>query len=827
MQTCGQCHDTEFIAGHSFHADMGLSESVPAGNAPSGRSWDTSTGLYGGWNSLRYRYLSPAGDSRIDLDTAEWVKYFANRLTGGGPAEAAGIEMNCFLCHLEGPNNTARIDAIEMDQAGWASTATLIGTGIVEQNDTGYQWDPEAFNAAGELDEAYITIQDPTDSNCAQCHGLVHTDPDQPLTLVGCSLENWQTATTGQVISAQKISLSGMNLEDKAALARSWDIHAERGLTCTDCHYSLNNPVYAQKDTNDQPEHLQYDPRRLEIGEYLERPDHNFARGQSAQLALAPESRGTMRRCESCHDTTMHADWLPYSERHLQELTCETCHIPQLYAPAVQSYDWTVLEVNGEPVETCRGVEGESGTLADLVTGFQPVLLERTNMDGSTALAPYNLVTTWYWVYDEPNGPRPVRMDDLRAVWFDGDQVAPEIMQAFDSNQNGELSPLELRLDTPEKQALIAGRLGTLGLANPRIEGEIQPYSINHNVGNGDWVTRDCQTCHSDDSRLAAPVILANYLPGGVMPEFTQGTNVETSSGLSVEDGALVYRPQTENQGHYVLGHNRVSWIDGFGAIFFVGVLLGVVGHGSLRLRKALRRPRPDHPKKRVYMYAVYERFWHWLQTFTIVILLFTGLIIHRPDLFGWFSFRFVVTVHNVLAIILVINAALSLFYHLASGEIRQYIPRPHGFFDQSIVQAKFYLQGIFKGDPHPFEKTQDKKLNPLQQVTYFGILNVLLPLQVITGMLMFGVQLWPGIAQKLGGLPFLAPFHSLVAWTFAAFIVAHVYLTTTGHAPLSDIQAMMNGWEVVETGEGSEEAQPTHPSRSEDGQQHTAAAAD
>jgi thiosulfate reductase cytochrome b subunit len=199
-------------------------------------------------------------------------------------------------------------------------------------------------------------------------------------------------------------------------------------------------------------------------------------------------------------------------------------------------------------------------------------------------------------------------------------------------------------------------------------------------------------------------------------------------------------------------------------------------------------------------MYSIYERFWHWLQTLTIVLLLFTGLVIHRPDQFGWLSFRYIVTIHNLLAAILVINAALSLFYHLASGEIRQFIPRPYGFFDQAIVQAKYYLRGIFHGRPHPFEKSPQRKMNPLQQATYFGILNVLLPLQIITGALMWGVQRWPAIAGMLGGLPFLAPFHSLIAWTFAAFIVGHVYLTTTvGHEPLTGIKAMIHGWEDIE----------------------------
>jgi Ni/Fe-hydrogenase b-type cytochrome subunit len=204
-------------------------------------------------------------------------------------------------------------------------------------------------------------------------------------------------------------------------------------------------------------------------------------------------------------------------------------------------------------------------------------------------------------------------------------------------------------------------------------------------------------------------------------------------------------------------------------------------------------------------MYDAYRRFWHWLQAITIVALLLTGLIIHRPDLFAAFSFSGVVSLHNVLAAILVINAALSLFYHLATERMREYIPRPYGFFDDAIRQAKYYVSGIFKGEPHPFEKRPDNRMNPIQKLTYFGILNVLLPLQILTGALMWGVQEWPEIAGAFGGLPWLAPFHSLVAWLFATFILGHVYLTTTGATPLEAIRGMVTGYEEVEDhGRGS-----------------------
>lgn len=54
-----------------------------------------------------------------------------------------------------------------------------------------------------------------------------------------------------------------------------------------------------------------------------------------------------------------------------------------------------------------------------------------------------------------------------------------------------------------------------------------------------------------------------------------------------------------------------------------------------------------------------------------------------------------------------------------------------------------------------------------------------------------------------LGGLPYLAPFHTLIAWLLATFVVAHVYLTTTGATPTEDIKAMVTGWENVPLHEG------------------------
>jgi len=738
MKTCGTCHDTEFIASHSTHPDFS-----------------------GEWDALTYRY---------------------NTLTGEQPGTSTA-EMNCFLCHTAQPNTAAWRTEVDAGALDWAATATLLGTGIVEQVNEGWVWNASAFDAQGNLQPTLLTVQDPTSNTCGQCHGTVHVDSQIPLVADLLDPNAATTYTTGQIISPQRIASSGLNLIDKADLSRSWDVHAERVINCTDCHYAANNPIYYRESDESQPEHLTFDPRRLDLGEYLYRPVHQFS--------------DTARTCESCHSLTTTHDWLPYKDRHTSAVACESCHVPTLYAPALQSVDWTVVRSDGKPIQSYRGVAEVGASPADtLISGFEPVLLPRANADGSTRLAPYNLATAWYWVAGEQGVPIPLEV--LQSAWMDGSAYHSDVLNLFDTNGNGALEDAELVLDTSEKTALIAGRLEAAGLENPRIVGEVEEYPVYHNIAYGEWATRDCQTCHSEDSRLASAVVLSDRLPGGITPMF-EGTAANGGTFSNSELNILYFQPEPIASNLYILGHDSVHLVDWLGMAIFLGTAIVASIHGGLRYFAA-RRGIPKEPEvRRVYMYTVYERQWHWLQTVVIFGLIFTGFVIHKPETFGIFSFGWIVQVHNILAIILVVNAALAAFYHLASGEIRQFLPEPHGFFHQAILQAKYYLRGIFHGEPHPSEKTPQHKLNPLQQITYLGLLNVLLPLQIITGILMWGAQQWPTLAASLGGLPFLAPLHTLLAWLFPAFIMAHVYLTTTGHTPMSDIKAMITGWDEVE----------------------------
>lgn len=211
--------------------------------------------------------------------------------------------------------------------------------------------------------------------------------------------------------------------------------------------------------------------------------------------------------------------------------------------------------------------------------------------------------------------------------------------------------------------------------------------------------------------------------------------------------------------------------------------------------------------RTKLYMYTAYERIWHWLQATIMMSLIVTGFEIHAPDALHIAGFEAAVAAHKILGFLLIGNAFLGMLYHLFSGEIRQYFSSSLDFLPLAVRQASYYLYGIFRGSPHPFVKRPDRKHNPLQRTVYVIILNILLPLQVVTGLILWGAQRWPDAVGAVGGLANIAAVHTAGSWAFTAFLIMHVYLITTGPTPLSNLRAMITGWEdhEIDRGRGRE----------------------
>ena len=190
----------------------------------------------------------------------------------------------------------------------------------------------------------------------------------------------------------------------------------------------------------------------------------------------------------------------------------------------------------------------------------------------------------------------------------------------------------------------------------------------------------------------------------------------------------------------------------------------------------------------KVYLYTRFERLWHWLQALMIFILLITGFEVHGT--YTLLGFRTAVTVHNYVGLTWLILFAFFVFWLITTGEWKQYIPTTKKLFD--VVM--YYAWGIFKGQSHPVQKSKGAKHNPLQRIAYLGISAMLLPVQMLTGLLYYLYNMIPGGID----LSVIAILHTLVAFLLVNFLIIHIYMTTTGHSLFSHISGMITGWEEI-----------------------------
>jgi len=195
---------------------------------------------------------------------------------------------------------------------------------------------------------------------------------------------------------------------------------------------------------------------------------------------------------------------------------------------------------------------------------------------------------------------------------------------------------------------------------------------------------------------------------------------------------------------------------------------------------------------KKIYIYKIFERLWHWTQALLIFVMVVTGFEIHST--YSLMGYDLAVKIHNVTGWAFLVLIVFAIFWHFTTGEWRQYIPTTKLI----KAQAEYYITGIFKGATHPTKKLVYNKFNPLQRIIYLGLKVLVIPVQVVSGFLYLYFN-YPVKGFELDSLGTLAVFHTFGAFLLFSFIIAHIYLTTTGHKPLSSIKAMVSGWEEMD----------------------------
>lgn len=203
----------------------------------------------------------------------------------------------------------------------------------------------------------------------------------------------------------------------------------------------------------------------------------------------------------------------------------------------------------------------------------------------------------------------------------------------------------------------------------------------------------------------------------------------------------------------------------------------------------------------KLYINPLPVRIWHWVNALGFVLLIATGLQLRYTGAVQVLAFKMAVQVHNWIGFVLIANFFIWLGFYLFTDKIKVYHPElsPTKHFRQTFRQMRFYGYGIFRGDPNPHQVSAYRKFNPLQSMMYQIVMMLVVPVQFVTGLLLWDVTRFSAQVQMLGGLRVVDTLHVLTFIFFCGFIIVHVYLCTLGHTPLAHFKAMFTGYEDVE----------------------------
>ena len=206
---------------------------------------------------------------------------------------------------------------------------------------------------------------------------------------------------------------------------------------------------------------------------------------------------------------------------------------------------------------------------------------------------------------------------------------------------------------------------------------------------------------------------------------------------------------------------------------------------------------------KQIYIHPLPVRIWHWTNAIGFIVLIATGLQIRYLDLAQILPFKLAVDVHNWIGFVLIANYFLWLGFYMFTDKITVYLPEMNSekYFKDSWRQIKFYGYEIFLGKVNPHQPTIYHKFNPLQIMMYQIIMLLFVPIQFISGLLLWDVKQFAFLVDMFGGVRIVDTIHVLMFIVFSGFLIMHLYLITLGHTRTAHIKAMLTGFEEVDDG--------------------------
>ncbi|MBK8111142.1 MAG: Ni/Fe-hydrogenase, b-type cytochrome subunit [Saprospiraceae bacterium] len=221
------------------------------------------------------------------------------------------------------------------------------------------------------------------------------------------------------------------------------------------------------------------------------------------------------------------------------------------------------------------------------------------------------------------------------------------------------------------------------------------------------------------------------------------------------------------------------------------------------------------HRLRRIYVWELPVRIYHWINVLVLLVLIVTGFYIGNPlalmsgkeasevYTMGWFRF-----LHFAAAYIFFFNFVFRIYWGFAGNKYanwKQFIPTTKTFWKELKTVLKMDIL-LMKGNKEEREHLTIGH-NALAGLTYFGTFLAFL-LQCLTGFGLYASmaswwfpKLFAWVPFVLGGDILTRQIHHWTMWFFILFAVIHVYLVfyhdyVEGRG---EISSMGGGWKFIE----------------------------
>ena len=200
----------------------------------------------------------------------------------------------------------------------------------------------------------------------------------------------------------------------------------------------------------------------------------------------------------------------------------------------------------------------------------------------------------------------------------------------------------------------------------------------------------------------------------------------------------------------------------------------------------------------RLYINPLPVRIWHWLHAMGFVALILTGIQIRYTNMFNVLTFETAIKTHNWVAFAVIANYFVWLGFYLFTDKITVYHPElnPKKFFEKAFAQMQFYSHGVFTGERPPHTVMPYDKFNPMQSITYQIVMLLVVPVQFITGIMMWDIKRFESWIAMVGGIQVVDTVHVLIFIFFISFTMVHAYMGALGTKPSSHFKEMFTGYE-------------------------------